>query len=145
MKILLVDDDSDDRFFFREALQMIDTDILCDTARDGEEALTKLYAVTEKPDIIFMDINMPVLDGNECLKKIQSNEKLRSIPVVMCSTSTNEDEIHRLQSLGASYIGKPSCLALLVHALRKYILPLKERLLRQNTVMINCPEVILPQ
>jgi CheY-like chemotaxis protein len=126
MKILLIDDDADDCLLFCEAINLIDDTIECVIASNGEEALLALDAIV--PDIIFMDINMPVLDGKECLKQIKSTEILKNIPTVICSTSSDPIEIDNILDLGAGYITKPASFDLLVNSLRQFIIPLKIQL-----------------
>jgi CheY-like chemotaxis protein len=134
MKILLVDDDADDCLLFCEAINLIDDTIVCVIASNGAEALLALDAII--PDIIFMDINMPVLDGKECLKQIKSTEILKNIPTVICSTSSDPIEIDGILDLGAGYITKPASFDLLVNSLRQFIIPLKIQLWINSL----CPE-----
>src|ERR1700761_8135544 len=85
--ILLVDDDDNDREFFEDALKTIATDITLKIAGNGVEALDLLCNSTVLPDLIFMDLNMPLRNGYECLGDIKKNERLKNIPVVIFSTS----------------------------------------------------------
>ena len=72
MKILLIDDDSDDRLIFYEAVEEISPDTTCITEQSGRKALADLNDSTiAPPDVIFVDINMPSVDGWECLDKIK--------------------------------------------------------------------------
>ena len=104
--ILLVEDDIDDQEFFVEALNEIENTTLFGIANDGEEALDKLN-IPPIPDLIFMDINMPHMDGIECLSKIIQTEQIRDIPVIMLSTEI--PHIGKVRSLGArGFIEKPS-------------------------------------
>ena len=103
MKILLIDDDSDDRALFREALQEISPETLCVTEGDVTNALKHLYDPTvQLPNVIFVDINMPRISGWDCLTDIRSNESTKDIPVVMYSTSSHEKDIEKATRLGAS-------------------------------------------
>ena len=105
--ILLVEDDEDDQFLFIEALQKIDHVCLFAIANNGKEALNRLENASALPSIIFMDINMPVMNGIECLRKIKGNSFTKNIPVVMLSTSNKNMDI--FQQIGAnSFIQKPS-------------------------------------
>jgi CheY-like chemotaxis protein len=107
MTILYVDDDLDDRQLFVESLRSIDEQSLCATARDGLEALNYLKT-HELPDIIFMDINMPIMDGKTCLANIRKNTRTSRIPVIIFTTSNNPGERGECESLGASeFIKKP--------------------------------------
>ncbi len=100
---MIIDDDEDDRFFFKEALVkiMINSPLYME-AYDGEDALKKLRTVKQLPDFIFLDINMPRMDGRECLKQLKQEEKLKHIPVIMYSTSFCENALNEFHKLGAS-------------------------------------------
>lgn len=107
--LMIVDDDPDDRFFFREAIKEIDSTYQYTEARDGVEALTQLRVTECLPDYIFMDINMPRMGGPECLTVLKNDEKLRNIPVVMYSTSNYKKDIELAFQLGAiDYLVKPT-------------------------------------
>jgi CheY-like chemotaxis protein len=102
MTILYADDDKDDRDLLSEALGQIDPSISCITAHDGKEVLSILENEDVLPDYIFLDVNMPVMDGKKCLTELKKDKKLRNIPVVIYSTTTNTSEIRNLYELGAS-------------------------------------------
>jgi CheY-like chemotaxis protein len=107
-KILFIDDDEDDRFLFAEALRSINPAIICDMAEDGLEAL-KILEAPLLPDYIFLDLNMPVMNGFECLAEIKKNTRLQHIHVIIYSTSKNDRDVERIKNLGAiSYIKKPA-------------------------------------
>jgi len=101
MTILYVDDDADDRQIFKEALAGIDPHHLCVTARDGLDALSRL-AEGPLPDVIFLDINMPLMDGKTCLRELRSHRQTANIPIVMFTTSHNPEEKEICQKLGAT-------------------------------------------
>jgi CheY-like chemotaxis protein len=101
MTILYVDDDPDDRQIFQEAISAIDAGYVCITAQDGLAALS-LLSDRKSPDIIFIDINMPLMDGKSCLTEIRGNKNTAHIPVIMCTTSNNPDERKKCEDLGAS-------------------------------------------
>lgn len=101
MTILYVDDDPDDRQIFQEAISAIDAGYVCITAQDGLAALS-LLSDRKYPDVIFLDINMPLMDGKSCLTEIRANKNTTHIPVVMCTTSNNPDERKKCEKLGAS-------------------------------------------
>jgi CheY-like chemotaxis protein len=120
MNILFVDDDMDDKEIFLEAINAINPDIECESATNGEEALKKLETGTILPNYIFLDINMPVMDGRSFLIAIKKINKLRHIPVVIYSTTRDHEEIKNLRALGAEYIGKPASFEILKQSLSKY-------------------------
>ena len=101
-KFLLVDDDSEDTELFTEAVEAIDPTVACLNAMHGKDALDKLTEQTiEKPDIIFLDINMPVMNGWQFLDKLKENEELKEIPVIMYSTSSKKSDLNTALSSGA--------------------------------------------
>jgi CheY-like chemotaxis protein len=107
---LLADDDADDKTLFCEALSEIDPSIVCHTASDGNEALAILSErQINKPNIIFLDINMPVMDGWQCLGKIKAQADNKDIPVIMYSTSSYQRDIELALESGAfCFFTKPS-------------------------------------
>jgi CheY-like chemotaxis protein len=109
-KILLIDDDIDDRKYFAEAVTEIDADIECVTAKDGEQALKLLNdSAFSAPDYIFLDLRMPKINGKQFLVHIKSDERLRHIPVIVYTTSREVQESEEMQQLGAiRFISKPT-------------------------------------
>jgi CheY-like chemotaxis protein len=107
MKILYVDDDPDDRQVFQEALKSIDENCICATAKDGLDALTYLGS-NALPDLIFLDINMPLMNGKTCLAEIKGNKITAHLPVIIFTTSHNPVEKDEFKRLGASdFVLKP--------------------------------------
>jgi CheY-like chemotaxis protein len=117
---LLADDDPDDVAMFQEALSIIDPNINFYFAKDGKAALEKLKDKNlEEPDIIFLDINMPVMNGWECLAQIKLNDEYRYIPVVIYSTASHQKEIDKAFDLGAlCFFTKPTDFKQLIFNLR---------------------------
>ncbi|MBX2864886.1 MAG: response regulator, partial [Leptolyngbyaceae cyanobacterium MAG.088] len=114
--ILMADDDEDDRLFTQEALaeNRIVNDLYF--VEDGEDLMDYLYqrgkysdpGVAPRPTLILLDLNMPRKDGREALQEIKQDPDLRSIPVVILTTSKAEEDILRTYDLGASsFITKP--------------------------------------
>ena len=106
----IADDDPDDRELFIEALKEIDRSCICLTASDGQDALLQLETnLTLLPDFIFLDLNMPLLSGTDCLTQLKQNEDLRYIPVIIYSTSAEERDIENTTKLGAAFfLQKPN-------------------------------------
>lgn len=105
---LLADDDRDDREMFSEALAALDPQIVCDGVEDGRAALKFLSASTIYPSVIFLDINMPVMDGWELLRKLKSDTQYLNIPVVVYSTSSRAKDRTTAMDLGATcFVTKP--------------------------------------
>ncbi|AXB57599.1 response regulator [Flavobacterium fluviale] len=118
--ILLADDDMDDTEMFCEALADVDESIICYTAINGNEAIKKLNELKEDlPDIIFLDLNMPIMNGWDCLKYLKQHERYKDIPVIMISTSSHKNDLDTATSLGAiCYFVKPNNFNDLKHVLR---------------------------
>ena len=110
INILLADDDTDDCMFFKEALKelLLPTDLTA--VHDGEQLMQLLTnETTELPHVLFLDLNMPRKNGFECLSEIKNNKKLNGLPVVIFSTSFDNEVVNRLHKSGALYfIKKPS-------------------------------------
>jgi DNA-binding response OmpR family regulator len=110
-QILIVDDDEDDCNLFCEAVKMVDSKVVCQTVHSTRSAL-KLLDSDYTPDYIFLDLNMPGLDGSKCLSEIRKIQSLLTIPVIIYTTSKREDDRVRTKNLGANYfMTKPSSLA----------------------------------
>ncbi|SEV98452.1 Response regulator receiver domain-containing protein [Chitinophaga arvensicola] len=115
--VLLIDDDIDDRMIFGEVLKELAPDIIYHEAINGEDALIKLNNDLV-PDLIFLDLNMPRVDGKQFLAEIQQQDRLKHIPVVIYSTSSHESDKKETRELGASYfLTKPNSLHELTHIL----------------------------
>ncbi|NWL00674.1 response regulator [Flavobacterium collinsii] len=107
--ILLADDDTDDTEMFCEALEEINENITCHCAENGNEAWKILNEITEKPQLIFLDLNMPVMNGWDCLKLIKNEPVYKDIPVIMISTSSHKNDIEMASQLGSiCYLVKPN-------------------------------------
>jgi CheY-like chemotaxis protein len=106
---LLIDDDLDDQLVFSLALKELNHPIFCVVANSGFEALKKLeHDPPFLPNIIFLDLNLPGINGFDCLSRIKKNEKLSHIPVVIYTTSHSLEDINRTKNLGAiDFITKP--------------------------------------
>jgi CheY-like chemotaxis protein len=107
--IFLAEDDADDQFLFTDALKQIDASIQCQIASDGRQAISMLKKMTKLPEIIFLDLNMPLMNGFECLSKMKNDARLASVPVVIFTTSRNPEDAHATHQLGANvFLSKPS-------------------------------------
>ena len=112
--VLMIDDDADDQMIFKEVLHEIDPLIICLQHLDAKLALRLLLEDNQRPDVIFLDINMPIMNGFEFLEEMMMHERLSSIPVVMYTTSNSNLQQEKAKMLGASdFITKPSDINLL--------------------------------
>jgi CheY-like chemotaxis protein len=105
---LLADDDPDDSDLFNEALKGIDSSIEFNYASNGKELIEKLQLDSLSPQVIFLDINMPEMNGWECLESLKKEEQLKDIPVIMYSTSSSDIYVKRAIKSGAlAFYEKP--------------------------------------
>ncbi len=125
--ILLADDDEDDRMLTADALTTSKLANHLRLVNDGEELMDYLHhrgkfappADSPRPGLVLLDLNMPRKDGREALREMKADPELRSIPVVILTTSKAEEDIERTYDLGAnSFIVKPVSFDGLVDALR---------------------------
>jgi CheY-like chemotaxis protein len=120
--LFLVDDDMDDHEIFKSALAKVDKDLELLSATNGYDALNMLSTVNTLPDYIFVDLNMPRMDGLQFLKEIKKTDKLKDIPVIIYTTSSNPADIAKTKELGAiSFITKPSRFSEVCSLLRSLI------------------------
>ena len=108
---LLIDDDPDDQDMFCLILKEIPRKITCLIAGNGQEALQKLPKMDPRPDLIVLDLNMPIMNGFQFLQEIQHDEQINTIPVIAFSTSSDLGLVE-LKKLGALEVfTKPNSLA----------------------------------
>jgi CheY-like chemotaxis protein len=113
--ILIADDDPDDQYMLKEALMSEGPIPHVQNVKDGEELLDYLNkrgkydkSALPAPGVILLDLNMPKKDGRECLREIKKDQRLSRIPIVVFSTSNNQDDVAHSYEAGAnSYISKP--------------------------------------
>jgi CheY-like chemotaxis protein len=109
IRILLVEDDEDDRYFFRWGIGESGIEAELTAVTDGRQLMDFLLNVPEPlvPDVIFLDLNMPGMDGKAALQEIRRQKKFSAIPVVILSTSTRPKDIEETYKYGANrYISK---------------------------------------
>ena len=106
--ILIIDDSSADRRFFKDAIQEIDPSCEVRQAINGVEGLKQLRELKPLPNFIFLDLNMPMMNGQECLAEIMKDDVLKSIPVIIYTTGEYENNKHLVIEGGAaSFLSKP--------------------------------------
>ena len=121
IRILLVDDDTDDQLYFIDALKEVDAGAVCKVANNGDEALQKIE-IPPPPDLIFMDLNMPIMNGYECLTVLKKESRFKNIPVVIFTTSRNIQDVEKSKELGASlFFTKPTNFQVFCNKLDKII------------------------
>ena len=109
-QILLIDDDRDDAELFKEALSEINSSIGFEHYDDSKLVLQNLLEKqTNLPDLIFLDINMPIISGWQFLAEFKKREHLKDIPVIMFTTSSQPKEREMAKELGAAgFVTKPN-------------------------------------
>ena len=118
----LIDDDIDDQEIFVWALERIDPSIRCVVAGDGIEALETLRNDQFTPHYIFLDLNMPRMNGRQCLSELKKISRLHTTDIIIYSTSSDPRDIEETKQLGASdYIVKPPRLSVLTEMLTSVI------------------------
>jgi CheY-like chemotaxis protein len=123
LSVVLADDDADDRYMFREAFKELRLDIHSHMVGDGRELLDYLKVARKLPDLIFLDLNMPLMNGFECLQALKKNPDYAGICIIIFSTSSREQDIERTFVLGANiYLVKPASFNELKGLLHKVIL-----------------------
>ncbi|MCF2442330.1 response regulator [Dyadobacter sp. CY345] len=132
--IFLADDDEDDTFLFKEALGQLPVPTELIIAENGMELMRKLGSSALVPDLIFLDMNMPVKNGLECLLELRSSTSYDATPVVILSTSIAGYLLEEAYNAGANlYIQKPTSFSNLVTILKKCLL--------KKSCLINRPEL----
>jgi DNA-binding NtrC family response regulator len=122
-KILLIDDDIDDRIFFYDAVSRVSSDISCKTLESGIALLSDLKSkVLDRPDLIFIDLNMPEISGWVCLSMLKKSDEFAEIPVIMYSTSNHIEEAIKAKKNGAvAFFSKPYDFKELIRTLKEVI------------------------
>lgn len=120
--ILLIDDDDDDQEIFLSAVEELSDSVHCVALSGATDALQKLTAKVINPDLIFLDLNMPIMNGHQFLVEIKKNEELKNIPVIIFSTSSHFTTIQHTKKLGAfDFITKPAKYDELIKILTAFI------------------------
>ncbi|MGO4771228.1 response regulator [Flavobacterium sp. W22_SRS_FK3] len=124
IRILLTDDDQDDRDFFADAVEDMHLNFPVEFCKNGSELLNRLYNRNLViPDIIFLDLNMPVMSGFETLQQIREDDLFKHIPIIaIYSTSASQEGVKNTFRLGANaYIVKPNDFSDLKKLIKKII------------------------
>lgn len=113
VRILVVDDDPGDVLMIEEALQDSEVEKIIDVVGDGQEAMEFLrregrHSDAVRPDVILLDLNMPRMDGRQVLGEVKQDEDLRTIPIVVLTTSNADTDVLGSYTLQANaYVTKP--------------------------------------
>jgi len=120
--LLLIDDDEDDQLFFKDVVESINPTLHCATAINGKIALEKLKVSTSLPDLIFLDLNMPVMNGFEFLIQFKKENAFNKVPIGIFSTSNSLRDKELAKDLGARFfITKPNDLQILQKKLQQIL------------------------
>jgi CheY-like chemotaxis protein len=119
--ILYVDDDKDDQEIFQEVISLINPEVICLFANDGVEALTLLNG-SISPRMVFLDVNMPVMNGIQVLRQLKQNLAHKDLSVIMYSTSKTVHTVTECLALGAEgFVEKPASINEAVQRLKPWI------------------------
>lgn len=123
LKIVLADDDADDRLFFEEAFEELKIKSIVSTFNDGDVLMDFLNKEESNlPDLLFLDLNMPRKSGMECLEEIKANPKFNSIAIAIYSTSASDEDVEKTFIKGANiYIKKPNDFEILKNVLSEVV------------------------
>ncbi len=122
MHILLADDDLDDCMLFEDVLRELFTKPWLSVVNDGRQLMNFLAGAVTLPDILFLDLNMPLKNGYECVKEIRQSKQLQKIPIVIFSTSAKPAAVEVLYEQGINlYIKKPDDFQVLIHMIQKVL------------------------
>jgi CheY-like chemotaxis protein len=122
MTVLYVEDDPEDQDIFREAIEAVAPHTTCYFARNGNDAFKVMSKIVIEPDYIFLDINMPEMNGKEFLRKLKTTAGIKAIPVIIYSTSNSQRDVEECKSLGAvEFITKPSDFTLICNTLKRFL------------------------
>jgi len=125
MHILLVEDNEGDILLTTEAFEESKIPTQLSVVKNGEEALNFLFKrgkfeKVERPDLVLLDINLPIKNGHEVLKEIKSNNETRTIPIIMLTTSDSQKDINLAYfNYANSYITKPLDMEEFLEAIQK--------------------------
>jgi CheY-like chemotaxis protein len=106
--LFLIDDDLDDQEIFASVIENLSPDLKCVMAGNGKQGIEKLVSGEVNPDLIFLDMNMPLMNGKQFLIELKKDVRIKHLPVVILSTSSDKSNISEAKNLGAiEFITKP--------------------------------------
>jgi CheY-like chemotaxis protein len=102
--VLLIDDDKEDQEIFSDAVREVDNSIRFVSEFNSDQAISNIGQMKkERPEIIFLDMNMPRLNGKQLLSELKRDPEMSQIPVVMCSTFFGDRDVAEIERLGAAH------------------------------------------
>lgn len=113
--ILYAEDDYDDFSTVKEALDQLSDNHTLDHARNGNEAIEYVSTAGSRPDLIVLDLNMPLMDGKEVLHWLKKHEEYEDIPVMIFTTSSRKEDIELCQKYHCTFFRKPTLYRDLLH------------------------------
>jgi response regulator RpfG family c-di-GMP phosphodiesterase len=102
MLIFCIDSDKEGQEIFQQAIQLLNPLISCILFENAGKALKAIKSLNERPDFIFLETNLQGMSGEECLLSIKTSSSIKDIPVVMYSTTADQNEIRKYKVLGAA-------------------------------------------
>jgi len=102
-KVLMAEDDEEDVDIFKQVLNDLAVDVNLEVASDGIELMKMLEDASVLPELIFLDLNMPLKNGMLCLQEIKANQRWKNIKVVILSTSSHQDQMKTAYEKGADF------------------------------------------
>lgn len=137
---MIIDDDSDDREIFGEALRQVDPNHRLVSCQGGEEAFALLLKGSVRPDFVFLDMNMPGMNGRQCLIKFRAHAEFLDIPVIIYTTSNRMDDAEEVKRIGAvAFLTKPTSMDVLKQAIM-YALQHKWEKIQPYYSMVTSPK-----
>ena len=123
INIILADDDEDDRLLFSEALEELTVKTKLSLFKHGQELLDYLFQPQiDPPNVVFLDLNMPIKNGMQCLREIRENPRFNDMYIAIYSTSSSDADVKNTFLNGASiYINKPNCFNKLKETIEKVL------------------------
>jgi CheY-like chemotaxis protein len=136
LTVVLADDDVDDQILFEDAVAESNVSVKLKIVSDGAMLMDLLKSMDgQVPDVIFLDLNMPCMNGYECLDIIRDTKKLNELPIVIFSTSVNKSDIINTYNKGANlYFPKPYSFEHLVDSLKKLFSMDKQEMLQKREI-----------
>ncbi|HEU5148686.1 MAG TPA: response regulator [Chryseosolibacter sp.] len=121
LHILLINDDPDDHEIFESVIELILPSARCSSVLSGQRAIEKLIDGSLRPHIIFLDLNMPLMNGKQFLLEVRNHPEIATIPVIVLTTSSDAGNVAETKQLGAKYfITKPDRFSQWEDALRQF-------------------------